>query len=141
MTIDTDSLVTGGVYEIYCRNLVIGVWNGKDGFVGIREKFGDRFLDSEYPDTEDKRYRPYNTVRRIGPLITEVPSGMELKECLGSKCVHCGKKAWWTGPPAPAPWACESGCEDVRSYAVHNNDLFEFLNDVQKTHTFADDYH
>ena len=29
------------------RNLECGVWNGKDGFVGIRTKFGRRFLDME----------------------------------------------------------------------------------------------
>ena len=140
--IDTDELVPRGVYEIYCRNLAVGVWNGKDGFVGIREKFGSRFLDKEHPWTEDRRYRPYDTVRRVGPLLAMVPTSIEsLEEYLGSECIHCGKPARWTGPPAPAPWECDGGCEDVRSQAVHNQDLFMFLNDVQKAHTFSDDYH
>ena len=40
------------VYQIRCRNLSFGVWNGKEspwaGFIGIREKFGSEYLFTEY---------------------------------------------------------------------------------------------
>lgn len=41
--------VHGSTYRIQSRNLAVGVWNAETGgFVGIREKFGDRFLFTEY---------------------------------------------------------------------------------------------
>lgn len=40
-------LVIGTVYEVRSRNLEVGVWTGR-GFIGVREKFGSRFLFEEY---------------------------------------------------------------------------------------------
>jgi hypothetical protein len=45
--IKLEQLQRGRVYRLQSRNLECGVWNGKDGFVGIRTKFGGRFLDME----------------------------------------------------------------------------------------------
>ena len=37
------------VYRVSARNICIAVYNEKDkGFTGIREKFGNRYLDTEY---------------------------------------------------------------------------------------------
>lgn len=36
------------VYRVRARNFTLAVFDGKDGFVGIREKFGKRFLDTEH---------------------------------------------------------------------------------------------
>jgi hypothetical protein len=41
-------LITGRLYRIRSRNLPYGVYDGFGGFVGIREKFGSLFLDTEY---------------------------------------------------------------------------------------------
>ena len=38
----------GFLYEIHSRNLDFGVFDGNDGFIGIREKFGKRYLFTEY---------------------------------------------------------------------------------------------
>jgi hypothetical protein len=39
----------GGVYRIRSRNLNVGVFNEQTkGFMGIREKLGDRYLFAEY---------------------------------------------------------------------------------------------
>lgn len=35
------------VYRLNSRNLSFGVFNGKNGFIGIRTKFNSRFLDTE----------------------------------------------------------------------------------------------
>jgi hypothetical protein len=40
-------LQRGRVYRLQARNLECGAWNGKDGFTGIRTKFGLRLLDME----------------------------------------------------------------------------------------------
>jgi hypothetical protein len=43
-----DDLIHGGIYTLRSRNLRIGVWNAeRKSFVGIRTKFGSRFLDCE----------------------------------------------------------------------------------------------
>ena len=36
------------VYKIRSRNLRYGVFDGNDGFIGIRTKFGARYLFTEY---------------------------------------------------------------------------------------------
>ena len=45
--IELEQLQRGRVYRLQSRYLESGVWNGKDGFVGIRTKFGQRFLKME----------------------------------------------------------------------------------------------
>lgn len=40
-------LITGNIYRIRSRNLPYGVYDGIGGFIGIREKFGERYLDTE----------------------------------------------------------------------------------------------
>ena len=51
----------GGLYKISSRNLALGVYNEPSkGFIGIREKFGDEFLFTEYHwDTGE----PFGTVQ------------------------------------------------------------------------------
>lgn len=39
----------GYLYQIHCRNLSLGIFNkNTNGFIGIRTKFGDRYLFTEY---------------------------------------------------------------------------------------------
>ena len=41
--------VNGGLYLIHARNFGIGVYKeSSKGFIGVREKFGHKFLDTEY---------------------------------------------------------------------------------------------
>lgn len=62
-------LVLGRVYKVYCRNLHLGVFDGKDGFIGIREKFGRRYLFTEHHwDCE-----AFGTVRGVVDLNIDVP--------------------------------------------------------------------
>lgn len=53
----------GGLYRLSSRNLLLGVFNkNTSGFVGIREKFGDHYLFTEFHwDTS----APFGTVRPI----------------------------------------------------------------------------
>ena len=44
-----ENCINGNLYRIRSRNLFLGVWDEKvKGFIGIREKFGSRFLATEY---------------------------------------------------------------------------------------------
>lgn len=45
--IDKASLVARHLYKLHSRNLAQGIYDGAGGFVGIREKFGSRFLETE----------------------------------------------------------------------------------------------
>jgi len=45
--IPVSDLKKGHLYRLTSRNLSFGVWDGKNGFIGIRTKFQDRYLDQE----------------------------------------------------------------------------------------------
>lgn len=100
--IPIDQCVVRGVYKINSRNLMVGVYDGNGGFVGIRMKFRERYLFTEYHyDTG----APYGTVRPM-ELIEMLPEGIEIHEYNPgpSKCSQHDRECHWSGPPAPAPW-------------------------------------
>jgi hypothetical protein len=66
----------GVVYEIRCRNLLYGVFDGNRGFIGIREKFGYRYLFTEYLNKPPGHGTVVELIREIGP----VPADLELVE-------------------------------------------------------------
>lgn len=64
----------GMAYRVNSRNLTVAVFDGKDGFVGIREKWGDEYLFTEYHyDTGS----PFGTVLPRESLA-RIPEGMSL---------------------------------------------------------------
>jgi len=64
----------GHIYKISARNFNIGIFDGDTGFIGVREKFGDRYLFTEYHwDTGP----PFGTVR---PLEAIGIYGKDLKD-------------------------------------------------------------
>gem|GEM_PF-3753959 len=67
----------GRIYKIHSRNLGFGVFDGEKGFIGIREKFGDLYLFTEYHwDTG----APFGTVRPLEDTGIDLPEGMALSE-------------------------------------------------------------
>jgi len=134
-----DQLVKGGVYAIRSRNLIVGVYNGDEGFIGVREKMGARYLFTEYLAREQGGTKvPVDTVHPE-KLVVMLPEGIDLRERFdGALCLACGKPARWTGrrDPAtnkviPGPWECESGCEDVIPRSKENRALFDYLDKVE----------
>ena len=65
-----DDCIQGGLYKIDARNFSLGVYNKtKQGFIGIRYKFGSEFLDLEFHwDTGE----PFGTVKPL-EYIEECP--------------------------------------------------------------------
>lgn len=51
-----NELEVGRIYLLDCRNLYFGVYIGEGIFVGVRQKFGDRFLDREYHYDASKKF-------------------------------------------------------------------------------------
>lgn len=112
------------VYKLRSRNLSLGVYNGRSGFIGIRTKFGDRFLFTEYHwDTGS----PYGTVMDAIDTGIDVSEDIPLIEYLGSEDINTGRlvdysedKRWYwvdTGESDP----------DIRACAISNQPLFNFL--------------
>ena len=84
-----------GLYVLESRNLTIGVFNGHDGFIGIRTKMGDRFLSTEYHWDTGAPHGTAKPVERIGTL----PDEIELREYEPLSCSLCGGGAILADPP------------------------------------------
>lgn len=110
----------GGIYRLQSRNLDYGVWDG-EAFIGIRTKLGHRFLAAEFPWEDGP---PFGTAK-AGDLIGRVPDGMDLRECLETRCKSCGLAADFD-----LRWRCAGGCHDTRAYSPSNEALFEFLDGI-----------
>lgn len=76
--VDMIDLVDGAVYQIRSRNLVAGIWQERSkSFLGIREKFGHRYLFAEYHFNVGA---PFGTALEERRLNASVPEGMEIDE-------------------------------------------------------------
>ncbi len=66
------------VYKLLSRNLSFGVFDGKTRFIGIRTKFGRKFLDTEdHWDTGP----PFGTARPEEDIGVTVPEEISLHVC------------------------------------------------------------
>jgi hypothetical protein len=123
----TDQLVRGRVYQIDSRNLTVGVFDGARGFIGIREKLGDRFLFKEYladggafgtvwPQAEIGICPPEIELKESGPSRDQITGRL-----VGfDRPVADGGKGWYfldTGESSQA----------IRAYSELNRQLFDFL--------------
>jgi hypothetical protein len=85
--IKLEQLQRGRVYRLQSRNLECGVWNGKDGFIGIRTKFGQRFLDMEIHWGLGKTFGTAQALETLGTI----PESISLNISLGTECWNCHK--------------------------------------------------
>lgn len=69
--------IVGRVYKIRCRNLSYGVYDGDSGFIGIRTKFGSRYLFTEYHYDSGA---PFGTVHNQEDTGIDVPNGINIKD-------------------------------------------------------------
>ena len=124
----------GRVYMLSCRNLNLGVYDGNGGFIGIRTKFGSRYLFIEYHWDKDPHI---GTVSWAEDTNFDVPNTVQLKTSLGTvdwdsnrplafdKPRDTGGKGWYfvdTGEAA----------EDVRPVSVSNDELFNILDKLER---------
>jgi len=80
-------LQRGTVYRLQSRNLACGVWNGKDGFIGIRTKFGGRFLDMEIHWDLSETIGTAQALEALGTI----PESISQDISLGTECGNCHK--------------------------------------------------
>lgn len=70
----------GHAYRVRSRNLGLAVFDGTGGFIGIRTKFGSRFLFTEFHRDTGAPYGTVSPLRDLGPL----PSNIEARATLGT---------------------------------------------------------
>lgn len=115
----------GFLYKIESRNLNFGVFNSvNNGFIGIRYKFGDKFLFTEY---HWETGEPFGTVKPLEELH-RIPENILLVEHLGSRdsktgvaIDYCAIKRGW--------YIVETGefYENLSPVLVTNQQLFDYL--------------
>jgi hypothetical protein len=148
-----EDLIKGRVYYTYCRNLDYCVWDGEGGFIGIREKFGDRFLDTEYHYVYSAHHGTVSYARDLG---IDLPDDIPATESLGTQDSKSGrwlryeedpeylknpsidkKRGWYvfidTGERCP-PYPEISQCR------VGNDALFEFIQHISNSRRGEGDY-
>lgn len=124
------------VYKLISRNLSFGVFDGKTRFIGIRTKFGRRFLDTEdHWDTGP----PFGTARPEEDTGIVVPEEIILHVCENEgipvdkitgrdvsfdKPVYEGGKGWFFKDTG------ESN-DNISPIAFQNRKLFEFLEKIE----------
>jgi len=94
--IKLEQLQRGTVYRLQSRNLECGVWNGEDGFIGIRTKFGLRFLDMEIHWGLSKTFGTAQALETMGTI----PESISLNISLGTECGNCHKPVNYVKRPA-----------------------------------------
>lgn len=117
------------VYRIRSRNLQFGVFQKESGgFIGIRTKFGSRYLFKEYHWDNGP---PYGTVTPLEEL-RELPEGIEVRDSLGSMCEVCEEDVVFE-PGNGWHHAKPSECPDTEVHALSraNKALFEFMEGVE----------
>jgi hypothetical protein len=136
------------VYRLQSRNLDFGVFRAATGgFIGLREKFGDRYLFEEL-----HRGDGGGTASPLEELAEELPVEIPLREGLGSVCQTCGVACDYVRWPegGEREIALESGgtmkvpgqwqhlqateCVKVRAVGKSNTAFFDWLDAVEKRH-------
>jgi hypothetical protein len=119
-----------GLYRLYSRNLDLGVWDGKEGFIGIRTKFGERFL---FKEIHFDLSQSFGTVRPV-EMTDTVPEDIEIVEGF-SRCMTCGEADPGFDRERGETWEERafhlSGRTDHPAKSAHyqNTALFEWLDD------------
>lgn len=128
-----DPLVEREVYRLRSRNLRIGVWTGSF-FVGVREKFGSRYLDVEWPTVG----KHLGTVQEARSLGFSVPEKITLDQSMGRVCSECGRPAEFkpddprTRTPGKNYYVGTDTLICGGPLGLNNSTLFNFLDRIDK---------
>lgn len=131
------------VYKINSRNLKIGVFREKTkGFIGIRLKFGNRFLFEEYHWDTGAPYGTTKPIEEIGVLpdsienkITLKVVDFETKEEVEFDKTETTEQLFFDGPFRKKGWYfVKTGkySKDIRAVSIENEKLFLFLDELDE---------
>lgn len=134
--------IKGQLYKIWSRNLDYGVYDGNGGFIGIRTKFGGRFLFTE--DHYDKG-APFGTVYGHQSLGISVPEGITVAEyiepstvdhitkrpiCFDKPLDQQGRGWYYLDTNEQCPF--KDGQQDVCPVTNSNKALFDFIDEATR---------
>ena len=114
------------IYTLQARNLRLGVWTGEiNGWVGIREKFGDLFLDTcEVPERT-----AYAKVK-----IGELPEEISTQPYLATICDECKNTVDFESA-RDERWQHinkDLNTHKVQPISLNNLKLFEYLQNIER---------
>jgi hypothetical protein len=132
--IELERCKKGYLYKISSRNLRFGVYDGNQGFIGIREKFSSRYLFTEYHYDQGP---PFGTVH---PMIEveQMPKDIELVEYFETidkitsrpvkfdKSIDAGGQGWYFLDTLQAS-------TEIVPISRENKPLFDYLDRWEKT--------
>lgn len=130
-TIPIADMVHRGIYRVFSRNLIVGVWDETtQGILGIREKFGDRYLFTEYHWDTGAPTGTANPLRLLGHVPEEVPLNEHFSLCADHSRPT---KYRWSIPFAPhrGQWTHDDDGsvmpDEDRAIGKLNQTLFDLL--------------
>lgn len=124
-----DECIPRRLYKIRSRNLIMGVFDGKEGFVGIRQKFGSKFLFTEFHWDQGP---PFGTVFGVEDTGIDLPEHIQLCESPGTvdretgrwvafdKSIAEGGRGWYFTDTGESS-------EDIQPVGKSNIELFDWL--------------
>ena len=126
VSIPLNQLLAGHLYRIHSRNLRQGVYDGDGGFIGVREKFGFRYLATEYAGETATAYE------YLGPIPEDIP----ISEELGTIDRRSGRRVASKQPVAGEAYVwyyLNSGLtdEDIEPVVAANTQLFDYLESLR----------
>jgi hypothetical protein len=134
-----DQCKEGYTYKIHSRNLRIGVYRKDaggipDGFTGIREKFGDLFLFTEY-HCDGEAFATVRPLEEVEKCPIE-----DLRERLDDICGNCKTPiAYRRDMPPDFPYkkrwihlAKSGSCREIDPWTVPNTKLFKYLDELER---------
>lgn len=126
--------IRGRVYRLHSRNLERGVYDGEQGFIGLRTKFGHVYLATEY---HWETGAPHGTASPEADLGLDVPADVPLSDLLpGSVDPLTGRPVRFDRPKVYGGrgWyfddTNEDGPGDLYGTVRPNTKLFEFLSSL-----------
>jgi len=114
------------VYQIDSRNLSYGVYDGKGGFIGIRTKFNNKYLFTEFHYEASK---DFGTVNGHVDISINVPENIPICEHLRIIDSKTGREIYFS-----KGWSYKDTDErtvSILPVIVENKELFEFLEMVE----------
>jgi len=115
------------VYNLLSRNLAVGVWNAKTGgFIGIRQKFNEKYLFTEYFYGATS-----GTAHAVSAYDVDVPAEIELVEVNPTVDATNGRPVFFDGQvhSGGRGWIYVDTEEPIEGRPIShtNQELFDFL--------------
>lgn len=125
-------LVKGRIYKIESRNLKYAVYDGALGFTGIRTKFGERYLFTEFHWDKGT----HGTVSAMQDFQVDLPEGVDSSNRdRGSVDMATGRDVDFVEINGHFVWAfTDTGKADsnIRATAKVNGALKEFMEQIEE---------